>query len=166
MSVNKDSNEAFTKVEGLELVMERFFMAPRELVFSMYTEPEHVQNWWGPNDWKTTVYQMDVRPGGIWHYCMRSEDGQEAWGKSTYLEVEKPGRLVYDDVFSDENGNDVEGFPIMKITVDFVEEGNGTRIVTRTLFESEEDLKQVMDMGVVEGMTETFDRLEQYLDQQ
>ena len=54
----------------------------------------------------------------------------------------------------------------MKITVDFVEEGNGTRIVTRTLFESEEDLKQVMDMGVVEGMTETFDRLEQYLDQQ
>ena len=70
--------------------MERFFMAPRELVFSMYTEPEHVQNWWGPNDWKTTVYQMDVRPGGIWHYCMRSEDGQEAWGKSTYLEVENP----------------------------------------------------------------------------
>ncbi|MDN7246449.1 SRPBCC domain-containing protein [Planococcus shenhongbingii] len=165
MSVNKGSNDAFTRVEGLEMVMERFFMAPRELVFTMHTEPEHIKNWWGPVGWTTTTYQMDVRPGGIWHYCMRSADGEEAWGKSVYQEVAKPERLIYEDIFSDEKGNNAEGFPTMKITVEFVEEGNGTRVVSRTLFEKEEDLKQVMDMGVVEGMTETFDRLEQYLNQ-
>lgn len=163
MSVNKGSNETFTRVEGLELVMERFFMAPRELVFSAYTEPDHIKNWWGPNGWMTTNYQMDVRPGGIWHYCMRSPEGEEAWGKAVFQEVTAPERLVYIDNFSDENGNDVEGFADMKITVEFVEEGNGTRLVNRTLFASEEELKKVTDMGAVEGMTETLDRLEQYL---
>jgi uncharacterized protein YndB with AHSA1/START domain len=163
MSVNKRSNETVTRVEGLELVMERFFMAPRELVFSAYTEPEHIKNWWGPNGWMTTNYQMDVRPGGIWHYCMRSPEGDEAWGKAVYQEITAPERLVYIDNFSDENGNDAEGFPSMKITVEFIEEENGTRLANRTLFDSEEDLKKVMDMGMVEGMTETLDRLEQYL---
>ncbi|MGO1059380.1 SRPBCC family protein [Planococcus sp. FY231025] len=163
MSVNKGSNETFTRVEGLELVIERFFMAPRELVFSAYTEPEQIKNWWGPIGWMTTNYQMDVRPGGIWHYCMRSPEGDEAWGKSIYQEVTAPERLVYIDKFSDENGNDAEGFPSMKITVEFIEEGNGTRLAIRTLFDSEEDLKKVMDMGMVEGMTETLDRLEQHL---
>lgn len=163
MSVNKRSNETITRVEGKEMVMERFFMAPPELVFSTYTDPEHIKNWWGPVAWETTTYQMDVRPGGIWHYCMRSEDGQEAWGKSVYEIVEAPKLLVYTDVFSDENGNESDELPAMKITVEFVAEENGTRIISRTLFDSEESLNQVMEMGAVEGMTQTFDRLEDYL---
>ena len=147
------------------MIMERFFMAPRELVFRMYTEPEHVARWWGPHGWTTTNYQMDVRPGGIWLYCMRSEDGTEAWGKATYEEIKEPEKLVYIDAFSDENGNDAEGMPVMKITVDFIEEGNGTKIISSTLFESQEELQKVLDMGAEQGMSETFDRLETYLNE-
>ncbi|MDN7242706.1 SRPBCC domain-containing protein [Planococcus sp. N028] len=165
MSANNGSNSTSTKVEGLEMIMERFFTAPRDLVFKMYTEPDHVSRWWGPHGWTTTNYQMDVRPGGIWHYCMRSEDGTEAWGKSTYQEINEPEKLVFLDAFSDENGNEVEDMPVMKITVDFVEEGNGTRIISTTLFNSEEELKKVVDMGVEQGMSETFDRLETYLNE-
>lgn len=163
MSVNKKSNETLTRVEGKEMIMERFFMAPHELVFAAYTDPDHIKNWWGPIGWQTTTYQMDVRPGGIWHYCMRSEEGQEAWGKSVYQIVDEPKLLVYTDIFSDENGNDSEELPAMKITVEFVEEENGTRIISRTLFDSMESLNQVKEMGAVEGMTQTFDRLEDYL---
>lgn len=163
MSVNKRSNETITRVEGKEMVMERFFMAPPELVFSTYTDPEHIKNWWGPVGWETTTYQMDVRPGGIWHYCMRSEDGQEAWGKSVYQTVETPTRLVYTDVFSDEHGNESDELPAMTITVEFAVEGNGTQVVSHTLFDSEESLNQVKEMGAVEGMTQTFNRLEDYL---
>lgn len=165
MSAHNGSNSTSTRVEGTELVMERFFNAPPELVYAMYTEPQHIKNWWGPNGWETENLQMDVRPGGIWHYCMRSEDGHEAWGKALYEKVEKPHLLVYTDKFSDEEGNDAQGFPTMKIIDEFVEEENGTLIVSRTVFESEEDLRKVTDMGAVEGMTETFDRLEQYLGQ-
>lgn len=163
MTANNESNTAVTRIEERELIMERFFMASRELVFSMYTEREHVVNWWGPVGWTTTISQMDVRPGGIWHYCMRSDDGQEAWGKSVYEEITRPTRLVYTDAFSDENGNDAEGMPVMKITTDFLEEGNGTRIISRTLFASQEELQKVVEMGAIEGMGETYDRLELYL---
>ena len=165
MSMNNGSNGASTRIEGTELVMERFFNAPAELLYTMYTEPQHVKNWWGPNGWTTENYKMDVRPGGIWHYCMRSEDGQEAWGKALYEKVEKPHLLTYTDTFSDEEGNDAEGFPAMKIIDEFVEEENGTRIISRTVFASEEDLHKVTDMGAVEGMTETFDRLEHYIEE-
>lgn len=165
MTANNESNAAVTRVEGREMIMERFFMAPRELVFSMYTERDHIVNWWGPIGWNTTIYQMDVRPGGIWHYCMRSDDGQEAWGKSVYEEIVKPERLGYTDAFSDENGNNAEGMPVMKITTDFIEEGNGTKIISRTLFSTQEELQKVVEMGAIEGMGETFDRLERYLSQ-
>jgi uncharacterized protein YndB with AHSA1/START domain len=165
MSANNGSNSTSTKVKGLEMIMERFFMAPRELVFRMYTEPEHIVRWWGPHGWTTTNYQMDVRPGGIWHYCMRSEDGIEAWGKSTYQEIQEPEKIVYIDAFSDENGNDAEDMPVMKITIDFIEEGNGTKIISSTLFESQEELQKVLDMGAEQGMNETFDRLETYLNE-
>lgn len=159
MSANKVSS----KVEGLELIMERSFEAPRERVFSMFTEAEHIARWWGPTGWDTTVYKMEVEPEGVWHYCMRSPDGQEAWGKAVYREIEPPNRLVYVDVFSDEQENEVEGLPTMLITTDFFAEGTGCKVVSATKFNSEEELKSVIEMGAVEGMTQTYDRLEEYL---
>lgn len=159
MSANKVSS----KVEGLELIMERSFEAPRERVFSMFTEAEHIARWWGPTGWDTTVYKMEVEPGGVWHYCMRSPDGQEAWGKAVYREIEPPNRLVYVDAFSDEQENEVEGLPTMLITTDFFAEGTGCKVVSATKFNSEEELKSVIEMGAVEGMTQTYDRLEEYL---
>lgn len=165
MSANNQFNSTTTKIEGLEMKMERFFMAPRELVFKMYTESEHIAKWWGPNGWTTTNYQMDVKPGGVWHYCMRSEDGTEAWGKAIYQEVKVPEKLVYLDMFSDENGNDAEGMPVIKITMEFVEEANGTKIISSSLFETPEELQKVVDMGVEQGMNESYDRLETYLNE-
>ena len=159
MSANKVSS----RVEGLELVMERSFDAPKGLVFSMFTDPDHLVRWWGPFDWETTVYKMDVKPGGIWHYCMRSPDGQEAWGKSVYQEVDPPNKLVYTDAFADEQGNEVDGLPKMLITMFFSSEGSVCTIVSSTKFDSKEELQKVMDMQAVEGMSQTYDRLEEYL---
>lgn len=47
---------------GAEIVMSRVFAAPRELAFRMWTEPEHVARWWGPQGFTTTIHEMDVRP--------------------------------------------------------------------------------------------------------
>ncbi|WP_223635720.1 SRPBCC domain-containing protein [Planococcus sp. 4-30] len=159
MSANKVSS----KVEGLELILERSFEAPRERVFSMFTEADHIARWWGPTGWDTTVYKMEVEPGGVWHYCMRSPEGQEAWGKAVYREIEPPNRLVYVDTFSDEQENEVEGLPTMLITTDFFAEGTGCKVVSATKFDSEKELESVIEMGAVDGMTQTYDRLEEYL---
>ncbi len=59
------------KREAREVVMERVFDAPRELVWKAFTNPQSIPQWWGPRNLTTTVDKMDVRPGGIWRYVQR-----------------------------------------------------------------------------------------------
>lgn len=157
-----------TRTDGRELILEREFTAPKELVFMAHVTPDQIARWWVPSGWNTYNYEMAVEPGGIWHYCMRSStDAQEAWGKVTYLEVEENERLVYEDAFADLHGNEIEGMPKMLIKLSFSGDGNRTTLTSRTLFESEEELQRIMDMHAVEGMSESYDRLEEFLaDQQ
>lgn len=163
-AANNPTNDA--SVAERTLVMERIFDAPRELVFKAYTDPKHLEKWWGPRGWTTTIYAFDLRPGGIWHYCMRSADGQESWGKSIYREIVPPERLVYLDTFSDKDGNTVEGMPQMEIIVEFVAQGDKTKLISRTVFDTLEQKQSIVDMGVEAGANETFDRLAEFLAQE
>lgn len=156
-------NEATTDVSERELVMERVFNAPRELVFKAWTEPEHLAHWWGPKGWTLPVCTVDLRPGGEWHYCMRGPEGEESWGKATYREIVPPERLVYVDTFSDAEGNVNPALPQMVIAVEFFEHEGKTKVVSRSLFATVEERDTVLAMGAVEGMNETLDRLEAYL---
>jgi uncharacterized protein YndB with AHSA1/START domain len=63
--------------------------------------------WWGPNGFTTPFCTIDARPGGVLHYCMRSPEGQDCWGRGVYREV-SPARIVCTDTFSDAEGNVVE----------------------------------------------------------
>ena len=94
------TNKMITRVEGQVIVLERVFNAPRELVFKVFSDGEHLKQWWGPRGWEVTVSKMDFRPGGQWHYCMKCSDqnqgdfyGMESWGKSVYQEIEEPEKL-------------------------------------------------------------------------
>src|SRR5579863_6976594 len=78
-----------------ELVFTRHFVAPRELVFEAWTNPQHVAQWWGPVGFTTTIHEMDVRPGGEWRLTMRGPDGTDYKNRIVFLEVAKPERLVY-----------------------------------------------------------------------
>jgi uncharacterized protein YndB with AHSA1/START domain len=146
-----------------EFVMERVFNAPRELVWQAWSQPEHLKHWWGPKHWTLPVCRVDFRPGGIWHYCMRGPNGEESWGRAVYREIVEPERIVYKDSFSDAEGNTAEGMPEMVITVTFDDMDGKTKVTARALFETAEDLETVLDMGMVEGLTQTWDRLEAYL---
>jgi uncharacterized protein YndB with AHSA1/START domain len=58
-------NKMVSRVENDKvLVLERVFDAPRELVFKMFKEPEHLMHWWGPRGWELPVCNIDFRPGG------------------------------------------------------------------------------------------------------
>jgi uncharacterized protein YndB with AHSA1/START domain len=157
------ANEAATQPSTREYVLERVFEAPRPLVWQAWTQPEHLQQWWGPQHWTLPVCNIDLRPGGVWHYCMRGPNGEESWGKAIYREIVEPERLVYVDAFSDAEGNIAEGMPEMVITVEFVDLGDKTRVISRTEFASAADLQAVLEMGMEEGIKQTWDRLEAYL---
>lgn len=146
-----------------ELVMERIFDAPRALVFQAFTDANHLSQWFGPAGWTLPVCKVDLRPGGAWQYCMRGPNGEESWGKAIYQEIVAPERLVYQDNFTDADGNPLEGMPETQVTVEFTEEAGKTKLTSRTLFATPADRDAVLGMGVVEGIQETWDRLDSYL---
>ncbi|MBI2756896.1 MAG: SRPBCC domain-containing protein, partial [Chloroflexi bacterium] len=79
-----------TVLSDREISITRTFEAPRELVFRAWTEPERLMRWWGPKVFTTPYCTVDLRPGGVWHYCFRSPDGQDSWGRAVYREVVRP----------------------------------------------------------------------------
>lgn len=147
-----------------ELVIERVFDAPRARVWKAFTDSAQLEQWWGPRDWKTKNKRFELSVGGVWHYCMTGPDGTESWGKGTYREIKEPERLVYVDEFSDADGNAAPGMPGMEIVMEFIEEGaNKTRVRSVTQLASTKDLESLLDMGVVQGISETWDRLAEHL---
>lgn len=89
-----------------DVVIERTFDAPIELIWQMWTDPEHFQSWYGPKGFTIPVAKMDVREGGKRHICMASPDGSmKMWFTGEYREVAPNKRLVYTDSMADEDGN-------------------------------------------------------------
>ncbi|QKI82487.1 SRPBCC domain-containing protein [Kroppenstedtia eburnea] len=166
---NRATNKLLSKVEGRELVLERVFDAPRDLVFEAFAKAEHLMRWFGTEGWPLTVCNIDFRPGGVWHYCMKCDDesqehfGQESWGRAVFNEIVEPERIVYTDAFSDAEGNINENMPEARITLDFVEQDGKTKLISRTQYATEEAVKSVLDMGVIQGITQTWDQLADFL---
>lgn len=113
---------------------------------------------------------MDFRPGGVWHYCMKCVDknqgefyGMESCGKQVYKDIVEPEKIVYTDYFTDAEGNENDAMPATEGTLEFIDLGGKTRLVSRSEYISAEALKTVMDMGMLQGITETWDRLEERL---
>lgn len=170
MSENKVINGVTVSVDGRELVIERVFNAPRDLVFKAFSNSEYLAKWWGPRGWQTENRQFEFEPSGVWHYCMRCIDegqgdffGHESWGKAVFQEINAPEKIVYLDMFADEEGNTVDSLPEMQITMEFVEHEGKTKLISRSQFASFEALQQVMEMGVVEGVASQYECLDDLL---
>lgn len=159
MSVTDSAASTRATVEpgGREIVMERDFAAPRDLVFRAYTEQEHVEAWWGPYGFTTTTYEMDVRPGGQWRYTMHGPDGTDYPNRMIYREVVRPERLSY------AHDDDGKGEISFDVTVTFEETEGGTRVTMRTITASPEVRDHLASFGAVEGGQQTLARLAEHL---
>jgi uncharacterized protein YndB with AHSA1/START domain len=142
-----------------ELVISRLINAPRELVFKVWTEPEHVAQWWGPDGFTNTIHEMEVKAGGVWRLTMHGPDGRDYPNKIVFIEVVKPERLVY------KHSGDEETEPVnFHVTVTFEKQGNKTLLTMRSIFESAAELERVnKEYGAREGMKQTVGRLEEYV---
>lgn len=144
-----------------EILIERVFDAPRDLVWEAWTNPEHVAQWWGPNGFTTTITKMDFRVGGVWKLTMHGPDGTDYPNSSVFREIVKPERIVF------AHGGGRKGGPSAKFlsTWTFEALGNRTRVTMRLLFDTpaERDLV-VREFGAIEGGKQTFSRLAEYLE--
>jgi len=137
-----------------ELFITRLLHAPRELVWEVWTNPEHIKNWWGPDGFTNTIDKMEVKPGGIWEFVMHGPDGVDYKNKSIFKEIVKPERIVFEHVSG----------PKFLVTVNFITEGENTRIEWHMLFESKEQFEQVVKIFKAdEGLKQNIAKLEKYL---
>ncbi len=135
-----------------QIVVTRVFNAPRELVFTAWTDPKHVAQWWGPNGFTITVHEMDVRPGGVWRFVMHGPDGTDFPNKIAFVEITPPERLVLSHVSA----------PQFRMTATFAEQCGKTRLTVRMLFETAEERdRTVKQFGADEGLKQTIGRLEE-----
>ncbi|MFG1731685.1 SRPBCC domain-containing protein [Paenibacillus sp. 843] len=159
------------------LLLSRVFNAPRELVFKVWTDPEHFGRWWGPQGFSLEVIKMDVRPGGMFLGCQKSPDGNQAmWGKFVYQEVIVPEKLVFVQSFSDEEGNTIRApfnanWPLEIMNIITFEEIEGKTTLTMQggpISATAEELAAFDEMApmVKQGFGGTFDQLAEYLESQ
>ena len=144
--------------EAREITMERIFDAPRELVWNLYTNPKLIPQWWGPKTLKTTVDEMDVRPGGRWRFIQRDPNGMEYAFNGIYREIEPPKRVVYTFNFEPIG----PGHELVEI-VTFEEQGRKTKLTSKAVYNTIEDLEGMLKSGMEGGAIETMDRFEELL---
>jgi uncharacterized protein YndB with AHSA1/START domain len=85
-------------------VFSRTFDAPRALVWEVWTDAKHLAKWWGPKGFAWISGTLDLRPGGAFHYGMKSPDGNEMWGRFVFHEIVPPERLIFVNSFSNAEG--------------------------------------------------------------
>lgn len=145
-----------------EIVVERVFDAPRELVWEAWVDPSQVDLWWGPRGFTTTTHEMDVRPGGVRRLTMVGPDGSVFVNRSVYKEVVRPERLVFAHSGGDEDKTGVS----FVATVTFEDLGDSrTRVTMRSLFPSAEMREMVVrQFNAVEGGRQTLERLGEHVE--
>ena len=137
-----------------EIVIERTFDAPPQLVFDVWTQPEHVRRWWTPLSCTEFVEcEADVRPGGAYRYVTRYGD-QEAAFSGTYDDVQPPTRLVYTQVFEP-----MAEYGAVVVTVTFEPRGDRTHVVSHERYPSAEARTGALASGMETGLRETYEQL-------
>ena len=161
MAVNQLGNDTTTVyAQGAELVMERVFDAPRELVWKALTEKERIPRWWGPRTTTMTVEEMDVRPGGKGRWVNHSPEGDAPF-TGEYLEVVPPERLVNTEIFDVEPFN-AGGAAIVTQTLEDLG-GGRTKLRSVSVFPSAEILEGALSTGMTGGAIESWDRIAEEL---
>jgi len=156
-----------------EFVITRSFDAPRELMWKVWTELDHMKHWFGPKGTNIVSSNLDFRPGGIYHYAMGTPDGGKMWGRWVFREIVPPERLVFVSAFSNENAEVAPApFPIdwpseTLSTITFEERGGKTTVTVRwkalTATEAQKKTFFTSHASMRGGWTGTFDQLEAYL---
>jgi uncharacterized protein YndB with AHSA1/START domain len=150
------------------VVIERTFDAPQDLIWQMWTQPEHFKSWYGPQGMTIPFAEMDVRVGGKRLICMEMntpDRSMKMWFTGVYREVVASERLVYTDSMADENGNVMspaamgmpEGHPeTTEVTVLLEDLGGRTKMVMT-------HAGVPADSGGAGGWNQAFDKLADHI---
>lgn len=155
-SVEKD-------LDNLSISIVAEFDAPVERVWQLWADPRQLERWWGPPGYPATMEQHDLAVGGSVTYYMTSPEGAKYRGWWKITAVTPPTSLAFTDGFSNDDGTPNNEMPITHGEVTLSEQPGGTRMEIRSRFESQEQMDQLLTMGMLEGMREAMGQIDAIL---
>jgi uncharacterized protein YndB with AHSA1/START domain len=155
------SRVAVTTPSDREIRVTRDFAAPAQAVFDFHTKPEHVQKWLlGPPGWSMPVCEIDLRAGGTYRYVWRNdENGNEFGVHGRFQEITAPSRLVHTESM---DGRPGEAFCTMTLT----QNGGRTTLELTMRFDSKDERDAALESGMTEGMSMSYDRLDESMSEE
>ncbi len=142
-----------------EIKFERILDAPIDLVFDVFSDPEHLANWFGPEGFTITTHEMNFREGGKWLFTMHGPDGIDYPNIVKYTKIEAPNLIEFD-----QGGEDITEGISFHVVITLQEVNSSTHFVQTMVFPSEKILERVIkEFGAIEGAQQTVERLEKLL---
>jgi uncharacterized protein YndB with AHSA1/START domain len=155
-SVDKD-------FDNLALTLVADFDAPIVRVWQLWADPRQLERWWGPPSHPATVEEHDLAPGGDVTYFMTGPDGEIHRGWWLVTSVDPPKSLEFTDGFADQDGTPIADMPTTTVQMRLTEHNGGTRMELRSVFASREQMEQLVDMGMEEGLQQAVGQMDALL---
>lgn len=138
-----------------EIVLGRIIDAPRSVVYSVWTDPDQIQQWFGPAGMAVETKEIDLNPGGVWRFDMVAPDGTRYTNRMVFLRMEAPALIEV------EHGSDQEDDPNrFRMLVTFDEQSDGKTVLTlRQMHPSKARREWAIGFGAVAYGGQTLDKL-------
>jgi len=155
-SVDKD-------FDALTLTLTADFAADPDRVWALWTDPRSLERWWGPPGYPATFEEHDLTPGGTVTYYMTGPEGEKYRGWWRVNAVESGVFLEFDDGFADDSGAPAEGMPVTAVRMELTAGDAGTRMELRSTFDTREQMEQLDQMGMTEGLSQAVGQMDALL---
>lgn len=138
---------------ALEIVSTRLICATPEQLFEVFSNPTHLTQWWGPDDFTNEFKQFEFHPGGKWRFIMRGPDGATYPQDKEFVEITDPSCIVIRHHQHEHN---------FDMTITFAQRGDATEVTWRMVFEPSPQ-NEMLKSFIPAANEQNFDRLEAYL---
>ena len=149
--------------DSLTLTLTADFQAPIEQVWQLWSDPRHLERWWGPPTYPATMEDFDLAPGGSVTYFMTSPEGEKHRGWWRFTSVNAPSSLEFIDGFADADGTPSTEMPTSTVQMQLTQADGGTRMVLRATFNSRDQMEKLVEMGMEEGLRESVGQMDALL---
>lgn len=154
-------NQAMTTINN-NFTVSRFINAPRNLVWMVWTHPEHLQKWWCPYPITCKVTRFDLQRGGAFDLLMRHPDGSESPQAGSFLDIVPETKIVFTTALTQDWRPSATPLPITA-AISMHDEVDGTRYETEVLYKNGEDRQQLAAFGFEDGWSAAIDQLTELL---
>lgn len=149
--------------ETLTMTVVADFAADLQRLWQVYVDPRQLERFWGPPEYPSTFTRHDAAPGGRSTYRMTGPNGESHGGYWEWISVDPLKSFEVRDGFASPDGERNDQMPSMRMQFVFEETGTGSRVTTTTYFASLEELEQLVEMGMEEGLRAAMGQMDTVL---